>query len=335
MTPLPIAVLGATGAVGEALLDRLATSEFAGADVGVFASRATRKESVSFGERTLAVQQLDSLAEVPYRLAFNALPASIARKFVPALVGRGCFVVDVGNGCAGILDAPLVLPALRPPNPADMASAGAARTPSAVGWLVASVFGPLLSLGATAVSGLVNLPATAHGQRASEELSEQVVASFNLKDPPRRIFADGLAFDTLPEDADAGEWSERELLAAAEVGELLGIDPGRCAVTCCTQPVFAGMTAALHFRGAFTAEKVEISLRQAGGLSTATLVRSLRPRKVMGRSPVYWASIKNDPLGDGVHLWLAADNLAGAGAAVPVAAAEAVLAAGLLTRMEA
>lgn len=335
MTPLPIAVLGATGAVGEALLARLATSEFAHADIGAYASRAARKESVALGERSLQVLQLDALAETEVRLAFNALPANIAKKYIPALVGRGCFVIDVGNGCAGIIDAPLVLPGLRPPNAADMASAGAARTPSAVGWLIASVLGPIMPLGATAVSGLVNLPATIYGQRASEELSEQVVASFNLKDPPRRIFPDGLAFDTLPEDVDGGEWSERELLASAEVGELLGIDPGRCAVTCCTQPVFAGMTAALHIRGQFTADKVETVLGEAGGLSTATRVRSLRPRKVMGRSPVYWSSIRNDPMGDGVHIWLAADNLAGAGAAVPVSVAEAVLSAGLLTRMEA
>jgi aspartate-semialdehyde dehydrogenase len=115
----------------------------------------------------------------------------------------------------------------------------------------------------------------------------------------------------------------------------LGIKAERCAITCCTQPVFAGMTASLYVRGTFSVEEAEQALRGALGLQTATQLRSLRPRKVMGRAPVYWSSVRADPGGDGVHLWLAADNLTGAGAAVPVALAEAVLAGGLLSRAEA
>jgi aspartate-semialdehyde dehydrogenase len=95
------------------------------------------------------------------------------------------------------------------------------------------------------------------------------------------------------------------------------------------------MTAALHVAGAFGLEQAEEALREGRGLSAANRISSLRPRKVMGKGPVFWGGLRADPAGDGVHLWIAADNLAGAGAAVPLALAEAIFEAGLLTRVEA
>ena len=139
----------------------------------------------------------------------------------------------------------------------------------------------------------------------------------------------------VPEDAEPGEWGVRELLAAAEVSDLLGVNPNRIAVQLCTQPVFSGMTAALHIRGVESAEAAEAALRDAPGLATAVRLRTLRPRKVMGRGVVYWGGVRPDPAGEGVHVWVAADNAAGAGAAVPVALAEALFGAGLAAEGEA
>lgn len=335
MQGLRIAVLGATGSAGGALLTRLADSAFAGAEVLAFASRAARSESVAMGERSLPVHLLADVHEHGPRLAFCTLPPAVARQVVPDLVARGVFVVDVGNSTAGVVDAPLALPWVRPPNPADLAAAGAARTPSAVGWLLASALAPLFRAGIERATGVVNLPATAYGRAAGEELSEQVVASFNLKEPPRRLFGDGLAFDTLPADNDPGEWSDREGLASAEVAELLGIDPSRVAFQVVTQPIFAGMTAGIYARGEVDSDAAESLLRGSAGLASAARSALVRPRRVMGRSPVYWTGLRDDPSGQGVHFWVAGDNLAGAAAAAPVAVAEAALEAGLLSGLEA
>ncbi len=335
MTGPTIAILGATGSVGEALLARLAESALATADISAYASRVMRRESVEFGGRTLHVRPIAEAADSGPALVLSALPSAVAHRTVPTFVSRGSLVIDVGNACAGVFNAPLCLPGVRPLPEAALARAGGARTPSAPGWLVTSVLAPLLPLGAHSVTGLINLPANAYGRAANEELSEQVVATFNLKDPPRRLFSEGLAFDTLPEDADSGEWSPREQLIAAEVSELLGTNPKRIAVQLCTQPVFSGMTAALYIRGVDSAEAVEAALRDAPGLATAARMRTLRPRKVMGRGPVYWGGVRADPTGEGVHVWIAADNVTGAGAAVPVALAEAIVALGLTSSLEA
>lgn len=330
-----IAVLGATGNVGEALLARLSTSALAGAQVAAYASRATRRETVEFGSSTLPVRTLAEAAESGASLVLCALPPALAQRTVPSFIARGALVIDVGNSCGSTFPGPLCLPDVRPVDEAAVTRAGGARTPGAVGWMLATVLAPLLPLGAWGVTGLVNLPVTAYGRLATEEFSEQVVASFNSKDPPRRRFPEGIAFDTLPEDVDTGEWSARERGAASEVSELLGVNPGRIGVQVCTQPIFTGMTAAVHIRGVDDAEAAEAALREALGLATSARMRALRPRKVMSRTPVYFGGVRADPAGDGIHLWLAADNLAGAGAAVPVLLAERLLGAGVSSGTEA
>jgi aspartate-semialdehyde dehydrogenase len=330
-----IAVLGATGNVGEALLARLSSSVLAGGDVAAYASRATRRESVDFGGRTLPVRTLAEAADSGATLVFCALPPALAQRTVPSFAARGALVIDVGNSCSGLFAGPLCLPDVRPIDEAAVSRAGGARTPGAVGWMLTTVLAPLLPLGAWGITGLVNLPVTSYGRLATEEFSEQVVASFNSKDPPRRRFPDGVAFDTLPEDVDAGEWSDRERGAAAEVSELLGVNPGRIGVQFCTQPVFTGMTAALHIRGVDDVEPAETALREALGLATAARMRSLRPRKVMTRASVYFGGVRADPAGDGIHVWLAADNVSGAGAAVPVLLAERLLGAGVASGIDA
>ncbi len=330
-----LAILGATGAVGEALLARLPESALAHAELSVYASRATRREVVEYRGRSLTVRPVAEAADSGAQMVLSALPPAVAQKLVPSFAARGAITIDIGNNTAGIFAGPLVLPGVRTLPEVEIARAGGARTPSAPGWLVTTLLAPLLPLGVHTVTGLINLPANAYGRDATEELSEQVVASFNLKDPPRRRFPEGLAFDTLPEDADPGEWSTRELALSSEVSELLGVNPKRVAVMCCTQPVFSGMTAALHLRGVENIDAVEAALREGAGLATAARLRTLRPRKVMGRGAVYWGGVRPDPGGDGVHLWLAADNVAGAGAAVPIALAEALFGAGLTAEGEA
>jgi aspartate-semialdehyde dehydrogenase len=119
------------------------------------------------------------------------------------------------------------------------------------------------------------------------------------------------------------------------VSELLGVNPARIGVQLCTQPVFNGITAALHIRGVDNAEAAETALREAPGLATAARMTTLRPRRVHERAPVYFGGVRADPAGDGIHLWLVADNLAGAGAAVPVAVAERLLASGVSSGIEA
>lgn len=330
MSRVDVAVVGASGAVGEQVLAALATSRMPIGRVVAFVSRASKAEEVSFGERSLSVTTLHEMLEEQFGLAFLCVPASVSERVAPNMAGRGTLLIDIG-GSSG-MDLPLWMPGVTP-ELAEVATSGGLRTPGAGGWLLCSLLMPLRELGVTGVSGWLSLSASASGRAGIEELGAQVVASFNSREPPKRIFPEGLAFDVLPEFVAEDEWSPGEQQISAEVEALVGIPAEKIAVTLGTTSLFSGIVGGLHIRGV-TMDAVEEALREAPGLRAVSRAERLRPRALVekNRTTVSWGRLRADPSGDGVHLWVVGDNLTGAAGAVPIAAAEWMLNQGLLSR---
>lgn len=326
-TSQEVAVLGATGATGEQVLAALDASDLVIADLHVYgsAARSPRVDNVSFRGDSVGVEPISALSARKPDLAILCVPPAVAAKVAPDLVARGVVCIDVGDATAGVLDAPLFTRLKPAPLREEIARAGAVRTPSSVGALLAALCTPLAPLGLTSCSAVVSLAASARGRAGMEELGQQVVAALNNQDPQRRVFVDGLAFDTLPEDVAVDEWSGVETLAAEEVRVIAGLP---AVVQVATQPLFAGISAGVHLRG-ISVEDCEEALRRAPGLGTVSRPARLRPRAIVGKPGVAWGRLRADPAGDGVHLWLVSDDLATAGAEV-VAAVRWLGEAGLL-----
>lgn len=312
---LEVAVVGVTGSAGTQVLAALEASDVVIASLKAYgsAARSPRVDTVSFRGQNVGVEPVSALPNAQPDLVILCVPPAVAGKLAPGLVQRGVFVIDVGNATVGVLDAPLVLPGVTPALPELVATAGAVRSPSAVGGLLASLLGPLVSAGLTGVSGVVSLAASSRGRAGMEELAQQVVATLNNQDPPRRAFVDGLAFDTLPEDTAMDEWSGTEQLAAAEVEALTGFSASKVGVQVATQPLFAGVSAGLHLRGV-TIDTVEEAWRGAEGLVLVSRPAKLRPRATIGKAGVWWGRLRADPGGDGVFVWAVTDDLHAAGA---------------------
>lgn len=333
---LTLAVLGATGAAGDQLLSSLHGSPLVTGPVLAFASnrRSQRVDTASWGPDSLPVHPMTALPEKQVDLAFSCLPAEIAARVLPPLVARGVFVIDVGNATAGVLNVPLVHPGVMTGLPEGALEAGAVRTPSALGWVLASILAPLAEVGMTAVTGSAVEGAIRRGKAGAEELGQQLLANFAGSEPPRRIFPDGLAFDVLAEDVPSDEWSAGERLAAEEAGELAGFPPDQIAITTCLVPIFQGVVLNLHVRGV-TLDAAESALAGANGLRAVSKSSRLHPRGVAGKPGVSWGRLRADPGGDGVHLVAIGDNLAGAAGAVPMLVAEWLSKAGAFSRASA
>lgn len=315
---LEVAVVGATGSAGSQVLAALDASEIVIASLKAYgsAARSPRVDTVAFRGQNVGVEPLSALTGVKPDLAILCVPPAVAGKLAPTLVQRGVVVLDVGNATVGVLDAPLVLPGLTPSLPPSLLEvvtrAGAVRLPSSTGRLLAALVGPLVPLGLTNCSGVVSLAASSRGRTGMEELAQQVVATLNNQDPPRRVFVDGLAFDTHPEDTAMDEWSGAELLAGAEVEALTGLAADKVGVQIATQPLFAGVTAGLHLRGV-TVEAVEEAWRATEGLVAVSRTSRLRPRATIGKPGIWWGRLRADPGGDGVFVWIVTDDLHAAG----------------------
>jgi len=334
MSPLEIVVVGATGAVGEQVLTALARSDLPLGVVRAYgsANRSRRVDEVAYGGETLPVEPISAFEVGRADAVLLCAPGVASARLAAGLVGRGPLVVDLGDATAGQTDAPLVHPGVAtrlPPETGDLV-----RTPGPAGWLVGAIAAPLAEVGLVGVSGTVLLPATRYGRGAMEELGQQVVASLTSQDPPRRLFAEGLAFDVLAEDTPEAEWSEPERLLADEVHAVCALAPERVAVSLGTGPWFAGMVASLHLRGV-EEEAVATALGEAPGLKGLAATARLRPRAVAGRDTVWWGRLRADPGGDGVHLWAVADNLVGPGASAALGVLRLALSSGRLPRGQA
>ena len=335
-TSLTLAVLGATGAAGDQLLSSLHGSPLVTGPVLAFGGprRSARVDTASWGPDSLPVHPITALGDHNPDLVFSCLPPEVAARVLPGLVARGIFVIDVGNASAGTLDVPLVNPGTMAALPERALIAGAVRTPSALGWVLASVLVPLAEAGATTVTATAIEGAIRRGKSGAEELGQQLLANFSGNEPPRRIFPDGLAFDVLVEDVPGDEWSSAERLAAEEAAELAAMPPDHIALTTYTAALFQGVVLNVHVRGVtLDAAEEALNLASAGTALRAVLKSSrLHPRGVSGKPGVAWGRLRADPGGDGVHLVAVGDNLAGAAGAVPMLVADWLVSAGVLAR---
>ena len=338
--PLTLAVLGATGAAGDQLLASLHGSPLVTGPVLAFAGnrRSPRVDTANWGPGNLPVYPMAALQDHAPDLVFSCLPPEVAARVLPGLIGRGIYVIDVGNASAGVLDVPLVHPGVMSALPERAALAGAVRTPSALGWVLAAVLAPLAELGVTSVTASAVEGAIRRGKAGAEELGQQLLANFAGNEPPRRVFPDGLAFDVLAEDVPSDEWSPAERLGADEAAELSQLAPELVALTTCTGALFQGVVMNVHVRGV-QLDAAEQALAERGG--NGTFLRAvakngkLHPRAVAGRPGVSWGRLRADPSGDGVHLVAVGDNLAGAAGAVPMLVADWLTAAGVLAKGQA
>jgi len=306
--PLKIAVLGATGAVGGAVLRALDASELDIVELLPVAGLSTRTPKVEFRRSTHTLRQAADEDLFDADLAFCALPLGLARELGDPVVEAGVRLVDLtGAWSAESPPVGLGFDTVEPGLEDSVVSA-----PGPVGLALAhlgaavSRAGELISLRAT---GLV--AATIAGRAGMEELSGQVVAMFNSQEPPRKTFPDGLAFDVLPAwgGADESGWTTAERLAAHQATELLGLDAAAVAVSLAVAPTFSGLTLSVACRGRGGVENVRAAIEQDPVLQWMDRMGDLRPLSMLDSPRIAVGRLREDPDGDGVHLWAACDPL--------------------------
>lgn len=309
-----IALIGATGALGEELIVNLEEAPFEVRELIPIASRASTRPTVDFKGQSLRVQELRTEAVESANLVFVALPPGQGEDLLLDLADSGAPLLDLTGLWAEDPSVPLVAAGLNTAELEGARAGGPVGCPHPLALALATLgaaMRPRFEL--DAARGTALLPAASAGRRGIEELSGQVVASFNSKDPPRVVFPDGLAFNLLPTWGEVlpGGWTALETRVAEQAARLLGLVPQRFAVGVALAPLFAGMSLALHLRAegqGFDAEQLTRALstserlRLVGG-------RALTPRAQLERAGLALGRLRNDPSGDGVHLWVSADPL--------------------------
>ncbi|MCL1915129.1 MAG: aspartate-semialdehyde dehydrogenase [Desulfovibrionaceae bacterium] len=327
-----VAVVGATGAVGRAMLKTLEERNFPADEVLAFASSRSAGNRIPFGDGELNVRELTRDSFRGVNLALFAAGGDRALEFAPLAVAAGCVVVDNSSAWRMDVRCPLVVPEV---------NAGALRehqgiiaNPNCSTIQMVVALKPLhdaASIVRVVVSTYQAVSGT--GQKAVEELEMQVRHMFNMQEPEAKVYPHRIAFNCLPH-IDVflpSGYTKEEMKMTMETVKIMGDPSIKVTATTVRVPVFYGHSEAVNIetRKKISAREARAVLSQAPGVRVLDNPdMKIYPMPVMaaGHGEVFVGRIREDEsIENGLNLWVVADNLLKGAALNAVQIAERLL----------
>ena len=314
-----VAVVGATGAVGETMLEILAERKFPVGEVYAVASSRSAGTKVRFGDRQLVVQDLAEFDFSKVQIGLFSPGASVSKVYAPKAAAAGCVVIDNTSQFRYDDDIPLVVPEVNPEKVAGYTNRGIIANPncSTIQMLVA--LKPIHdAVGIERINVCTYQAVSGTGKEAIEELASQSARLLNGQPIENRVYPKQIAFNCLPHIdvfMDNG-YTEEEMKMVWETRKIMGDDRIEVNPTCVRVPVFYGHSEAVHIetRDKITADQARELLARApgvvvmdvhadGGYPTAVT-------EAANHDPVYVGRIREDiSHPKGLDLWVVADNV--------------------------
>jgi len=328
--PLRLALAGATGAVGRAVLEVLEDQEFPLASLRVLSSGRSAGVEVSFRGDGLRVEEARAGAFRGCELALLAVPSEAARLLGPLARAEGCLVADSSVAFRGDPEVPLCLPEVNPEAVATLRR-GIAAVPCGLSAALALVLRPIRDAAGLSRVGAVALESVSGaGRRGVEQLQAEALALMNGQEPaPPSAIPYRIAFNLVPDggaQGAAGGAGDAEHRLGADLRALLGAGL-QVSATAVRVPVFYGHACAVSLttsRPLPAAEAREL-LRHAEGVKVVDQpAERLYPMPMLSVNDdtVLAGRIREDPTRqNGLELFVSVDNLRRGGATGLVALA--------------
>ncbi len=314
-----IAVVGATGAVGETMLDILAERQFPVNDVHALASRRSAGKTVPFADRQITVGDLEDFDFSGIDIGLFSAGAAVSEVHARRAAAARCVVIDNTSRFRYDEDIPLVVPEVNAHAIARHVNRGIIANPNCSTIQMVVALKPIHdAAGIERINVCTYQAVSGTGKRAIEELVQQTVALLNGKPLERKVYPKQIAFNALPHiDAfqDNG-YTREEMKIVWETRKILEDDSILVNPTAVRVPVFYGHSEAVHIEtrrrlGADEAREllraapgvVVIDDRSDGGYPTAAT-------EAAGRDAVYVGRIREDISHPrGLNLWVVSDNV--------------------------
>jgi len=313
--PLDIAVIGATGTVGETLVQILEERDFPVGTLYLLASNESAGSAVSFRGKNLRSRDVDDFDFAKVRLAFFAAGPAVTLSFAPRATVAGCTVIDL-SGALPAEQAPAVVPEANPQVLDGLKTPAVIHSPSAAAVALAVALAPLKDLLTPLhVSVTACLAVSAQGREAVSELARQTAELLNARPLEPRFFDRQMAFNLLAQVGASDEQGhgllERRLVR--ELRELLGMPLLSISVTCVQVPVFFGdsYTVTLNTAEAVDLTAVNAALEAAEGIELVEEGDYPTPvGDAVGQDVVYVGRVRGGiDEARQLNLWLTTDNV--------------------------
>lgn len=311
-----VAVVGATGAVGQQFLSLLAGRHFPLRGLRLLASKRSAGRKITFEGRDIEVEEATTRSFRGTDFAFISATDEVSRELAPAAVKAGAVVIDDSGVWRMEPDVPLVVPEINAEDAAHhkgiLAIPNCATTPIVMALWPLHRVNPVQRV---VVATYQSVSGT--GQAAVRELTEQTQSVLKNQRATPHVYPHQIAHNLLPEIGsfkDDGYTSE-EWKIAAETRKIMHEPDLPLSATCVRVPVYVGHSAAVHaeLSRAMDADDARDLLQEAPGVSVQddpSISLYPQPWTAAGRDEVYVGRIRQDSSEPkGIAFWVVCDNL--------------------------
>ena len=312
-----VAVVGATGAVGETMLSILQERNFPVENIYALASSRSAGSTIRFNGKTVVVEELEKFDFKGVDIGLFSPGASVSKIHAPRAVEAGCVVVDNTSEFRYVDDIPLVVPEVNPHAIADYKNKGIIANPncSTIQMLVA-----LKPIHDAATIERINVctyqAVSGTGKEAIEELAKQTAELLNGRPAVCEVYPKQIAFNAIPQidDFQDNGYTKEEMKMVWETRKIFEDDAIQVNPTAVRIPVFFGHSEAIHIETSkkLSAEDVKKLLSNKPGIELIDEHRDggypTAVSEAAGTDPVFVGRIREDiSHPKGINLWVVSE----------------------------
>ena len=311
-----IAVVGATGAVGNEMIATLEQREFPVQKLRLFASERSEGKTLEFEGSEIPVETLKEDSFKGIDIALFSAGAERSKTWAPVAAKSGCVVVDNSSQWRMEPDIPLVVPEV---NAHDLRKhKGIIANPNCSTIQMVVVLKPIhdaAKIKRVVVTTFQAVSGT--GKKAMDELLQQTTDLLNFRDIKCNVYPHQIAFNCLPHIDKFLEngYTKEEMKMVNETKKIMGDNSIRVTATTVRVPVFRGHSESLNIE---TEKKLSANEARAVLSSAPGVVVYDAPEKNIyplaidcaGKDETYVGRIREDEsIDNGLNMWIVSDNL--------------------------
>ncbi len=330
-----VAVVGATGAVGNEMIATLEQRNFPVGKIRLFASERSEGKTLEFRGKKIPVESLNENSFKGIDIALFSAGAERSRIWAPVAAGSGCVVIDNSSQWRMDPEVPLVVPEV---NPHDLGwHKGIIANPNCSTIQMVVALKPIhdaAKIKRVVVTTFQAVSGT--GKKAMDELMQQTADLLNFRGVQCNVYPHQIAFNVLPQIDKFLEngYTKEEMKMVNETRKIMGDNSIRLTATTVRVPVFRGHSEAINIETEkkLTANDVRVLLAKAPGVIVFDAPeKSIYPLPIHcdGKDEVFVGRIREDEsIENGINIWIAADKLRKGAALNAVQIAEVLIQAG-------
>jgi aspartate-semialdehyde dehydrogenase len=312
-----IAIVGATGLVGQALLSLIEEKSFTFKDIYLVASQQSAGKEVVFKNKSLPVHDLATFDFRNSSIAFFCVGNDLAAEYAPKAASQGNVVIDKSHFFRNHKDVPLIVPEVNIGSLIDYRKMNIIANPNCSTIPISVALKPIYdAVGITRINISTYQSVSGSGKDAIQELTDQTTNILHDLPIVSKVYPQQIAFNVLPhiDEFQENGYTREEMKLVWEIKKIFNDDSIAINPTAVRVPVYYGHSASVHVetKDKISAQQALSLLANAAGVKVVT-GKHPYPTPIAdaaGRDEVFVGRVREDiSTSKGLNLWVVADNL--------------------------